>query len=316
MTASRAELLLGADYEGDENFCHNVVNAIKNHFRVSNPCVAMTERQPGEILSDPDDDRIYHVGGESGHPCDEILQETRSCAAIPEFKGVDYYDACNGDYATIRGIDEPGLGHRLTIGLDETTRTMVICDLGDIDVDLGLAANVRPTLYIYNNDAVDYSFLNARYLHINSGALQIESAGSGSFWMSNRNSYFRLYNDLSWQGDAFIFDSEANVELTDDNTEQRWIYVEPKINQTSTAGYIAILVDVTETSLGDGSAGAGYNALLDLRVSGTTQFGIQNGGEIMTNQVEAGAIAAYDRRIPIYDGAGNFEGYVALYASP
>ena len=120
---------------------------------------------------------------------------------------------------------------------------------------------------------------------------------------------------MTW-GNAFTFDSAANIELTDTNDEQAWMYFEPKINQTLTAGYVAVLVDVTETSLGDASAGAGYNALLDLRVSGTTQFGIQNAGEIMTNQIEAGAIGAYDRRIPIYDETGSLEGYVALYAPP
>lgn len=87
--STRAELLLGADFEGNEGFCDTVVNALKNHWRVSNPCVNMTERRPGEILSDPDDDKLYHVGGESGYPCDEVLQETRSPDAEPIFNTVE-----------------------------------------------------------------------------------------------------------------------------------------------------------------------------------------------------------------------------------
>ncbi len=87
--STRAELLLGADFEGNEAFCDTVVNALKNHWRVSNPCVNMTERRPGEILSDPDDDKLYHVGGDSGYPCDEILQENRSPDAEPVFNTVE-----------------------------------------------------------------------------------------------------------------------------------------------------------------------------------------------------------------------------------
>lgn len=87
--SSRAELLLGADYEGGEAFCDTVVNAIKNHFRMSDPCSNATERRPGMILSDDDDDKLYHIGGESGFPCDEIIQETRSQDAVPILTSVE-----------------------------------------------------------------------------------------------------------------------------------------------------------------------------------------------------------------------------------
>jgi hypothetical protein len=87
--ATRTEILLGADFSGFEDYCVEVANAIKNHYRISDPCTNMTHRQPGEILSDPDDDKIYHVGGASGYPCDEILQETRSADKTPEFISID-----------------------------------------------------------------------------------------------------------------------------------------------------------------------------------------------------------------------------------
>jgi len=72
--ATRAEILNGADFKGWEDYCAAVANAIKNHYRVSDPCVNMISRQPGEILSDPDDDKLYHVTGASGYSCNEILQ--------------------------------------------------------------------------------------------------------------------------------------------------------------------------------------------------------------------------------------------------
>jgi len=311
--STRAEILNGADFEGYEDFCAEVVNAIKNHYRESDPCVNMVSRQPGEILSDPDDDKLYHVGGASGYPCDEILQASRSCDVIPDFKGVDFYSSCFGDYATIRGINEPGLGHRLTIGLDETARTMVICDLGDVDVDLGLASIGHPTLYFFDDDHSHWTriYQGGSYFTIES----ISGTNNSFILRMHQWVYFQLDRDLN-SGNVFTFNSGANIELTDTNAEQAWMYLEAKIKQTSTAGYVAVLVDVTETSLGDASAGAGYNALMDLRIAGVTQFGIQRDGKIMTNQVEAGAIAAYDQRLPVYDGTGSFVGYVAIYASP
>lgn len=87
--ATRAQLLLGANYEGGESFCDSVVNAIKNHFRMSDPCSNMVNRVPGEIASDSDDDKLYHIIGESGYPCSEILQEELSADKTPIFNSVD-----------------------------------------------------------------------------------------------------------------------------------------------------------------------------------------------------------------------------------
>jgi len=278
----------------------------------------MVSRQPGEILSDPDDDKLYHVGGASGYPCDEILQANRSCDVIPDFKGVNYYSSCFGDYATIRGIDEPGLGHRLTIGLDETSRTMVICDLGDIDADFGFGVSAEPRLYVTSSGATvnDAAWLVYNGLHLDAGVVELKYTANQ---MQLRNYgisgmlFQQFGNDIS-AGNMFTFNSSANIELIDTNAEQAWMYLEPKINQTSTAGWIGLLMDVTETSLGDASAGAGYNALLDLRVAGTTQFGIQNDGKIMTNQAAAyTTLGNVTDRVPIYDGTGVFIGYIAIY---
>ena len=310
--STRAEILNGADFEGYEDFCADVVNAIKNHYRVSDPCMNMVARQPGEILSDPDDDKLYHVGGASGYPCDEILQATRSCDVIPEFKGVDFYDVCNGDYTRIKAVDEPGLGHRLTIGLDETTRTMVICDITDVDVDFGLIASGQPKLIIMGEGGF---VQNYRTVIDRTG---VTSYGANPYvHITQYRQWFRFFSDIA-SSHAFQFYSEANIELTDDNAEQAFMYLEPKINQTLTAGYVAVLVNVTEASLGDASGGAGYNALMDLRVGGTTQFGIQNDGKIMTNQVNicSGATpGTLNGELPIYDGDGNLMGYTPIYSS-
>jgi len=158
---TRANLLLGEDYEGWEGFCDTLVNYLKNNWRMSDPVGTLSLAKPGMIASDSDDNKLWHrvdvASGycwQSGAPeWDEVLQANYSCDTVPKFKGVDYYDTCCGDYSRICGVDESGLGHRLTIGLDETARALVVCDLGDINTDLGLSAQSDPTLFLVSADA-------------------------------------------------------------------------------------------------------------------------------------------------------------------
>ena len=56
-------------------------------------------------------------------------------------------------YSTIKQSDAEGLvGSDLRIGLDETLRSVIICDRGDIAVDFGLVAQANPSLYVMNAD--------------------------------------------------------------------------------------------------------------------------------------------------------------------
>ncbi len=317
--STRTELLNGADFEGDEAFCDAVVNAIKNHFRASDPCTNMTDKQPGEILSDSDDDKLYHVGGESGYPCDEILQATKSCDVIPEFAGIDlYHDCASAYFQRIISSDAEGLaGADLRLGLDESMRTLIICDRGDLGVDYGLTAGgwgSAPTLMIATAAGGRGMKLVSFRIDFANGNYEINAGNSGEIrHIPYKSIAFEAVADMP-SGDYFKIRSQAGVELTDTNAEQAWIYIEPKINQTNTAGYIGLLMDVTETNLGDASAGAGYNALLDLRVGGTTQFGIQNDGKVMTNQTAAATtLGNVTDKMPIYDGAGTLVGYIPIY---
>jgi len=59
------------------------------------------------------------------------------------------------------------------------------------------------------------------------------------------------------------------------------VYLKPGINQSATAGYIGFLMDVIENGTGDGSAGAGYNALAEWRVGGTAKFTVKNDGSVV-----------------------------------
>jgi fibronectin-binding autotransporter adhesin len=67
----------------------------------------------------------------------------------------------------------------------------------------------------------------------------------------------------------------AAGELTALSGAQTFARIAPVINQTSTAGYTALLVNPTETLTGSGT-----NNLLDLQVGGTSRFRVDNGGAL------------------------------------
>lgn len=103
MTATLDETLAGHDMEGGEVFCDDLYNNLKNHWRDNwggEPCgsAGLEHAQPGMIISDSYDDRLYHVIHASGCACSEIVQ---TCIPVPddvpvyfgyEFDGAIYYD--------------------------------------------------------------------------------------------------------------------------------------------------------------------------------------------------------------------------------
>ena len=181
----------------------------------------------------------------------------------------------------IKTVNEPGLGNRLTFGLDETARTMVICDKGDVDVDYGLSPiNTSPTLVIAG-PTTDWAIkLGSNVLFAKSG-FQIRS-GYG-------NLSFMLEQDLA-AGNAHNLNSLANIELTDTDGEQSMVYIEPKINQSGTAAYNGLKINVTETALGSGATGDGNN-LLNLQVASVTKAKISNLGNMSLLGLPAAAHA-------------------------
>lgn len=176
----------------------------------------------------------------------------------------------------IKAVYEPGLGGRLTLGLDETARTMVICDAGDVDTDFGLSTASNPTLYLYNANGTLY----ARFDY--TGML-------GSYYLyfqAHKNILFRIKADLDGgtsKVNAFILDSDANIELTDTNAEQSWLYIEPKINQSATAAYNGLKIKVTETATGNATTGDG-GGTNNLILAGTStdpdKFKVENDGDL------------------------------------
>ena len=169
----------------------------------------------------------------------------------------------------IKAVQEPGLGGRLTIGLDETARTIVICDAGDVDTDFGLTANAHPTLRIFTAGASDNIEISTGLISFNGPGDKIirpSTTSSDMNFQSFRSMFFTQNYDLA-AGDPFTFKgSAAGKELTDTNGEQSFVYIEPQINQSGTAAYNGLHINVLEetpgTSMGDGSTGQGNNLLL------------------------------------------------------
>ena len=85
-------------------------------------------------------------------------------------------------------------------------------------------------------------------------------------------------------------DSGSGVEVVDTDGEQSWLYIEPKVHQTSTAAFDGLYLNATLTSVGTGATGDGNN-LLRLGVSGTTKFKIDTTGKAFSTPYTESLIA-------------------------
>jgi len=64
MAKTLAELENGEDMEGGESYCDTIYNQVKNHFRQADPRTNVTDPADGMILSDSNDNELWHrVGG-------------------------------------------------------------------------------------------------------------------------------------------------------------------------------------------------------------------------------------------------------------
>lgn len=146
---------------------------------------------------------------------------------------------------------------------------------------------ILPTQFRVHDSGGGYIFLS----HTQSGNYGTLQTQGYLKVQSSTYTEFETLTDLV-SGDAFSFKGLTNTrELVDTDGEQSWLSVQPNINQTLTAAYNAIKVDVLETSLGDGSTGEGNN-LLNLAVGGASKFKVNNLGQAHIINGSAGGTAA------------------------
>ena len=91
---------------------------------------------------------------------------------------------------------------------------------------------------------------------------------------------------------AFAYRLVGSGKLTDTDGEQSWLLAIGDINQSGTAAYNGIKLDITETALGDGSTGDGNN-LLWLGIASAPKFRVNNKG-LVAVKATAGITAHTD----------------------
>lgn len=226
--------------------------------------------------------------------------------AVGEFLDLGVTDQINlkdgTDTHIIKAVQETGLGGRLTLGLDETARTMAICDAGDVDTDFGLSVAGVPSFFVFDTTAAHYNRMRYNGLLTNTGFI-LEGG-----WDITLKAPWGVINTLTgdWPaGNAFTFNSTANIELTDTDGEQSWMYVEPKINQTSTAAWngLKIKADVS-VSEGDGTTGYGNNLILAGTTADEDMFKVDNTGRIVLAESTTPAALADHAFLYAKDTAG------------
>lgn len=74
----------GADGQANQYYPYQHFNRIKDHWRRSDPVSFYTDAVPGMIMSDADDEKLWHITDDS-LGADEILQENESYDAEPVF---------------------------------------------------------------------------------------------------------------------------------------------------------------------------------------------------------------------------------------
>lgn len=155
----------------------------------------------------------------------------------------------------------------LRIGLSETDRRLIICDLGDIDTDLGLTKRSTPALYVYDATVANSIRIDDNGLYWTGSNPSIQSSGKYFGWntATDNNDNAHTYK--------FSNASAGNGELTDADAEQSYVLIDLEVNQTSTAGYTALDVDALETSTGSGD-----NNLLRLQVASAEKYSVGNEG--------------------------------------
>ena len=156
-------------------------------------------------------------------------------------------------------------GADLRIGLDESNRTLIIADQGDIGTDFAFTANSNPSIKIVNAAGSESANISAVSL-LSTAAYQIDG---------NRVT-LRQNVDVS-AGNAMILQTNGgNTELTDTDAEQAFLYIEPRVDQTGTANYVGLLLDVVE----EDAVASGQDYLMDLRLLGDSKFNVQTDGQV------------------------------------
>jgi hypothetical protein len=281
-TTAAYELILDSDSSGtaltaDRTLTIDVDNGDRNIFIGADLTVEATSIINQDLSSDAD--AAFATVATTGS------LTTNSGAASGE-EGLKLY-SINSTYSLITQSDAEGIADKsdLRFAIDEGLRRCIICDRGDAGADLGLSAAANPRLSIYSADVSNSLSMDYNDITFSTSGKII--SGAQLTLEVTTQTMFTVTSDLS-AFNAFYFKSDAGIELTDTDGRQAWVYVEPKINQSSTGAADALYINMTLTSEGDGTTGDGNN-YINCATSGTSNFRIDNTGGIFPSGMKSGA---------------------------
>ncbi len=165
------------------------------------------------------------------------------------------------------------------IGLNETLRAMVLVDAGDITADLGIVPEIYPTFYIFDDDVSHFTAFYQK-----AAVLWIDNSEKGTsaqmLFQTDRNMAFNLIALFS-SGNAFDFISGSAAKMTDTNGKQTWFNIQARIDQSGTAAYDGLGVNVIESGIGSGATGDGNN-IVNFAIEGVSKWRLDRTGNLIT----------------------------------
>ena len=200
----------------------------------------------------------------------------------------------------------------LAISPSATGSDVLISSEGtDANIDIAIIPKGTGGTKITNDVVIDSGDLylgTNRYIYGNSNV----NLRYGSLFFTFRVGRSNVFNQTLDNGysndDAIFLFQSLSTSVIGSNLEMSFMKFKPTINQSGTAAYNAIKVDVTETATGDGTAGDGNN-LLSLAVGGVSKARIDNTGAIFSSGTpayadEAAAVTAGLATGDIYQTTG------------
>ena len=125
------------------------------------------------------------------------------------------------------------------------------------------------------------------YLHATATSNQPYITNSADYLaVSSQKGFIASHFSDRTSGDVHMFtQSSSSIEMTDTDGAQSFMSITPRVGQGGTAAYNGLKIDITESSLGDGSSGDGNNAIL-VKVGGTSKFKVDNAGNIIADGLD------------------------------
>lgn len=204
-----ADLTTGANAEVDDCLSYQQYNRIKNHWRQSDPCANLAAIQPGMIVSDLDDEKLYHYQAAA---CKEILQADTPFGDNNQIIGGDGSDSILIPY-------EEATNDAIIWGLPVAAkRGLIFCDVADIAANFTgiITASAQPVAWFVDLDLDSYLGIGHQaddkpgiWAHGNVH-IQYDANGNVVLFMNGGAGINRIFQIYGWNA---AYGSEMPTEL-------------------------------------------------------------------------------------------------------